>query len=158
MIHHMCETWSQHTWWLCLRPGLGPPKPGCDNSPQASTPSYTFNTRASNPFQDTFKASNLSKFQNWDKWSLVINDLRECDSCFICCSCCLVFLIVLSSSLSELSKCFVKFARDTELCGDPCGVLVTRVIEKKHSTSLSDRLREGKGWNRPDLCGLLNGE
>jgi hypothetical protein len=23
--------------------------------------SYTFNTRASNPFQDTFKASNLSK-------------------------------------------------------------------------------------------------
>jgi hypothetical protein len=26
--------------------------------------SYTFNTRASNPFQDTFKASNLSKFHN----------------------------------------------------------------------------------------------
>jgi hypothetical protein len=26
MIHHMCETWSQHTWWLCLRPGFGPPK------------------------------------------------------------------------------------------------------------------------------------
>jgi hypothetical protein len=34
---------------------------------------------------------------------------------------------------------------------------VTRVIKKKHSTGLSDRLREGKGWNRPDLCGLLNG-
>jgi hypothetical protein len=30
MIHHMCETWSQHTWWLCSRPGLGAPKPGCD--------------------------------------------------------------------------------------------------------------------------------
>jgi hypothetical protein len=29
MIHHMCETWSQHTWWLCLRPGFGPLKPGC---------------------------------------------------------------------------------------------------------------------------------
>jgi hypothetical protein len=27
----------------------------------------TFNTRASNPFQDTIKASNLSKFHNWDK-------------------------------------------------------------------------------------------
>jgi hypothetical protein len=26
--------------------------------------SYTFNTRASNPFQDTIKASNLSKFHN----------------------------------------------------------------------------------------------
>jgi hypothetical protein len=44
------------------------------------------------------------------------------------------------------------------LCGDPCAVLVTRVIKKKHSTGLSDRLREGKGRNRPDLCGLLNGE
>jgi hypothetical protein len=30
MIHHMCETWSQHTWWLCSRPGFGPLKPGCD--------------------------------------------------------------------------------------------------------------------------------
>jgi hypothetical protein len=25
----MCETWSQHTWCLCLRPGFGPLKPGC---------------------------------------------------------------------------------------------------------------------------------
>jgi hypothetical protein len=32
MIHHMCETWSQHTWWLCSRPGLGVPKPGCDKA------------------------------------------------------------------------------------------------------------------------------
>jgi hypothetical protein len=39
--------------------------------------SSTFNTRASNPFKDTIKASNLSKFHNWDKWSLVISDLRE---------------------------------------------------------------------------------
>jgi hypothetical protein len=39
--------------------------------------SSTFNTRASNSFQDTIKASNLSKFHNWDKWSLVISDLRE---------------------------------------------------------------------------------
>jgi hypothetical protein len=46
------------------------------NGIQAFQPS-TFNTRASNPFQDTIKASNLSKFHNWDKWSLVISDLRE---------------------------------------------------------------------------------
>jgi hypothetical protein len=39
--------------------------------------SFTFDTRASNPFQDTIKASNLSKFHNWDKWSLVISDLWE---------------------------------------------------------------------------------
>jgi hypothetical protein len=32
MIHHMCETWSQHTWWICLRSGFGAPKPGCDRS------------------------------------------------------------------------------------------------------------------------------
>ena len=32
MNHHMCETWSQHTWWLCSRPGFGPLKSGCDRS------------------------------------------------------------------------------------------------------------------------------
>jgi hypothetical protein len=32
MIHHMCETWSQHTWWLCSRPGFGPLKSGCDKA------------------------------------------------------------------------------------------------------------------------------
>jgi hypothetical protein len=37
------------------------------------------------------------------------------------------------------------------VCGDPCGVLVSQVIKEKHSTGLSDRLREGKGWNRPGL-------
>jgi hypothetical protein len=52
---------------------------------------------------------------------------------------------MLSSSLSKLSKCFVNLTRDTYLCGDPCGVLVTREIKKKHSTGLSDQLREGKG-------------
>jgi hypothetical protein len=31
-MHHMCETWSQHTWCLCPRPGFGPLKPGCDRS------------------------------------------------------------------------------------------------------------------------------
>jgi hypothetical protein len=31
------------------------------------------------------------------------------------------------------------------VCGDPCGVFVAREIKKKHSTGLSDRLREGKG-------------
>jgi hypothetical protein len=30
MIHHMCETWSQHTWYLCSRSGLGASKPRCD--------------------------------------------------------------------------------------------------------------------------------
>jgi hypothetical protein len=33
-MHHMCETWSQHTWCLCSRPGFGPLKPGCDKDAQ----------------------------------------------------------------------------------------------------------------------------
>jgi hypothetical protein len=70
----------------------------------------------------------------------------------------LLLLGLLSSSHSKLLKYFVKQVRDTYLCGDPCGVLVIHVIKKKHSTGLSDRLREGKGWNRPGLCGLLNEE
>jgi hypothetical protein len=70
----------------------------------------------------------------------------------------LLLLGLVSSSHSNSSKCFVKLARDTYLCGDPCGVLVTRAIKKKHSTDLCGRLREGKGWNRPGLCGLLNGD
>jgi AAA+ ATPase superfamily predicted ATPase len=70
----------------------------------------------------------------------------------------LLLLGLISSSHSQLLKCFVKQSKYTYLCGDPCGVLVTHVIKKKHSTGLSDRLREGKGWNRTGLCGLLNGD
>jgi hypothetical protein len=32
-----------------------------------------------------------------------------------------------------------------QLCGDPCGDFVSRLIEKRSSFGLSDRLREGKG-------------
>jgi hypothetical protein len=31
------------------------------------------------------------------------------------------------------------------VCGDPCGVLVTREIKEEGLLGLSDRLREGKG-------------
>jgi hypothetical protein len=44
------------------------------------------------------------------------------------------------------------------VCDDPCRVLVTQVVKKKHSNDLRDRLREGKGCNRPDICGILNGD
>jgi hypothetical protein len=56
----------------------------------------------------------------------------------------ILLLGLLSSSHYNSSKCFVMLARDTYLCGDPCKVLVTGVIKEKHSTGLSDRLREGK--------------
>jgi hypothetical protein len=32
-----------------------------------------------------------------------------------------------------------------QVCGGPCGVLVTREIKEEGSLDLSDRLREGKG-------------
>jgi hypothetical protein len=32
-----------------------------------------------------------------------------------------------------------------QLCGGPCGDLVFRLIEKRSSLGLGDRLREGKG-------------
>jgi hypothetical protein len=44
------------------------------------------------------------------------------------------------------------------VCGGPCGVLVTREIKEEGSLGLSDRLREIKGWKRPGLCDLLNGD
>jgi hypothetical protein len=31
------------------------------------------------------------------------------------------------------------------LCGGPCGDLVSRLIEKRSSLGLGDRVREGKG-------------
>jgi hypothetical protein len=45
-----------------------------------------------------------------------------------------------------------------QVYGGPCVVLVTREIKEEGSLGLNDRLREGKGWNRPGLCDLLNGD
>jgi hypothetical protein len=79
--------------------------------------SSTFNTRASNPFQDTIKASNLSKFHNLDKWSLAISDLRErvIRVLFIA----WLFAIVLSSSHSY-SQVTCKSKQETPSYGSPC--------------------------------------
>jgi hypothetical protein len=85
--------------------------------------SFTFNTRASNPFQDTIKASNLSKFPNLDKWSLVISDLREREW-----SMCYLSLLSLgfcnrafffSHSYSQVT---CNQSKRHQVCGGPCGV------------------------------------
>jgi hypothetical protein len=78
---------------------------------QAFQPS-TFNTRASNPFQDTIKASNLSKFHNWDKWWLVTWE-REWSVCYLSLLS-LGFCNMLSSSPSLILKTLVIKARDTK--------------------------------------------
>jgi hypothetical protein len=63
MIHHMCETWSQHTWWLCSRPGLGAPKSGCDRSGIRGmlTVGWNLDRNGQNPYLLTFATLILSK-------------------------------------------------------------------------------------------------
>jgi hypothetical protein len=50
---------------------------------------------------------------------------------------------------SFLSHSFLRFTcnrgKRHQLCGGPCGDFMSRVIEKRSSLGLSDRLREGKG-------------
>jgi hypothetical protein len=43
----------------------------------------------------------------------------------------LLLLGLLFSFPFLFSKCFVKLARDTYVCGDPCRVLVAQVIKEK---------------------------
>jgi hypothetical protein len=85
--------------------------------------SFTFNTRASNPFQDTIKAYNLSKFHNLDKWSLVISDLREREWS-------MWYLSLLSLGFCNSAFFFSHFysqvtcnqSKRHQVCGGPCRV------------------------------------
>jgi hypothetical protein len=43
------------------------------------------------------------------------------------------------------SQVLCKRGKRHQVCGGPCGVLVTREIKEEGSLGLSDRLREGKG-------------
>jgi hypothetical protein len=43
------------------------------------------------------------------------------------------------------SQVLCKPGKRHQVCGGPCGVLVTREIKEEGSLGLSDRLREGKG-------------
>jgi hypothetical protein len=56
------------------------------------------------------------------------------------------------------SQVLCKQGKRHQVCGGSCGVLVTREIKEECSLDLSDHLREGKGYNRPGLCDLLNGD
>jgi hypothetical protein len=42
------------------------------------------------------------------------------------------------------SQVLCKRGKRHQVCGGPCGVLVTREIKEEGSLDLSDRLREGK--------------
>jgi hypothetical protein len=63
-----------------------------------------------------------------------------------------------SSFLIPFLNCFVKLSKRHQVCGGPCGLLVTHVIKRRLTRSKWPFEREGKGWNRPGLYGLLNGD
>jgi hypothetical protein len=76
-------------------------------------------------------------------------------------SCVLLLLLLLGLAFFfsfSYSQVLCKQGKRHQVCGGPCGVLVTRDIKEEGSLGLSHRLREGKGWNRPDLYDLLNGD
>jgi hypothetical protein len=61
-----------------------------------------------------------------------------------------VFFVALVAWLAFFFLSFLlskpcKRSKRHQLCGGPCGVLVTREIKEESSLGLSDRLREGKG-------------
>jgi hypothetical protein len=61
-----------------------------------------------------------------------------------------VFFVALVACLAFLfshyySQVLCKRSKRHQVCGGPCGVLVTREIKEEGSLGLSDHLREGKG-------------
>jgi hypothetical protein len=63
MSHHMCETWSQDTWWLFHTRVLVPLKSGCDKSGIRGmlTLGRNLDITAQNPYLLTFATLFLSK-------------------------------------------------------------------------------------------------
>jgi hypothetical protein len=66
---------------------------------------------------------------------------RECDICVHLSSCAWIAFLL----LSFCSQLNCNQGKRHQLCGGPCGDLVSRLIEKRSSLGLGDRLREGKG-------------
>jgi hypothetical protein len=67
---------------------------------------------------------------------------RESDICVHLSSCAWIASFLSHSSCDKLN---CNQGKRHQLCGGPCGEFVSRLIEKRSSLGLSDRLREGKG-------------
>jgi hypothetical protein len=67
---------------------------------------------------------------------------RESDICVLLSSCAWIASFLSHSSCDQLN---CNRGKRHQLCGGPCGNFVFRLIEKRSSLGLSDRLREGKG-------------
>jgi hypothetical protein len=89
-------------------------------------------------FQDTNK-----EIESSPKSGITPNKLvtREKDFCVLLSFCAwITFLLPISCSQDHCNQ-----SKRHQLCGGPCGDLVSRLIEKRSSLGLVDRLREGNG-------------
>jgi hypothetical protein len=123
MIHHMCETWSQHTWWLCSRPGLGALKPGCDTSlcranlgrhptTLMKRPTHRSTSRSTSPTAHLDESYVFSVQTS----ELVLNTyVRAWDLCVDISELVLILMFVLRT-------CILMFVLDIYVCDDICDV------------------------------------
>jgi hypothetical protein len=112
----------------------------------------TFNTRAL-----AFTPRHNSKDQSLSKSQIHSKHLVACEREILCSFELLLLGLPFFFSFSY-SQVLCKRGKRHQVCGGPYGVLVIHEIKEEGSLGLSDRLREGKGWNRPGLCDLLNGD
>jgi hypothetical protein len=96
---------------------------------------YKSNTQHS---KTQIKASDQIKVPN------LILVLRTCEKIGLCSFVVLVAWLALFFPIS-CSQVHCNQSKRHQLCGGPCGDLVSRLIEKRSSLGLGDRLREGKG-------------
>jgi hypothetical protein len=90
------------------------------------------------PLQDTNKEIKSSP-KSKDHSNQIVTTER--DNCVHLSSCAWIAFL-LPSFLFQLN---CNQGKRHQLCGGPCGDLVSRLIEKRSSLGLGDRLREGKG-------------
>jgi hypothetical protein len=124
--------------------------PNHHNSKHPRFLNITFNTRALE-----FTPRHNSKDQSLSKSQIHLKHLVTCEREILCSFELLPLGLPFFFSFSY-SQVLCKRGKRHQVCGGPCGVLVTREIKEEGSLGLSDRLREGKGWNRPGICDLLN--
>jgi hypothetical protein len=95
------------------------------------TRAIAFNTRHTKEIKSSPKSKDHSN-------QLVTSERVTC----VHLSSCAWIAFLLLSSCDQLN---CNQGKRHQLCGGPCGDLVSRLIEKRSSLGLSDRLREGKG-------------